>query len=102
MNEKTIDKVVRKARRNCSFGCAVIFEGRCIQAFPEEGGTFAIVSGCYSETDGVPEFDAMSKAGTLKKQTTDMGGGLVKVTAEMSEAQLRKYIALADEVDCEA
>lgn len=102
MTEKGAAKAVRATRRNYNFGTAVIFEGRCIQAWPQEDGAFTLSSGCYTKTDGLPEFDAMRSAGTQSFRTTDMGDGLVKVTAEMTEEQFTKYLMAADEADWEA
>ena len=102
MTEKGAAKAVRATRRNYNFGTAVIFEGRCIQAWPQEDGTFTLSSGCYTTTEGLPEFDAMKNAGTQSFRTTDMGGGLVKVSAEMTEEQFKKYLMAADEADWEA
>ncbi len=102
MTEKGAAKAVRMTRRNYNFGIAVIFEGRCIQAWPQEDGTFTLSSGCYTTAEGLPEFDAMKKAGTQSIRQADMGRGLLKVSATMTEEQFTKYLTEADEADWEA
>lgn len=101
MNEKTIAKAVRATRQNYNFGTAVIFEGRCIQAWPTEDGGFTLSSGCYSDPDNLPEFTAMRRTGAKCKKI-DMGGGLVRITATMTQKQFEEYLAAADEADWEA
>ena len=101
MKEQAIKKAIRATRKNWSFGTAVIFEGRCIQAWPAEDGSFTLVSGCYTEPDDLPEFAAMRRAGADYKKI-DMGSGLVKVTAIMAPEQFEAYLAAADEADWEA
>jgi hypothetical protein len=101
MKEKTVEKAISATRRNYNFGTAVIFEGRCIQVWPAEDGSFTLASGCYTEPDGLPEFEAMRRAGAEYKKI-DMGAGLVKITATMTPEQFKAYLAAADEADWEA
>lgn len=100
MNDNAVAKAVKATRRNYNFGTAVIFEGRCIQAWPTEDGDFTLSSGCYSEPNNLPEFEAMRRTGANYKKT-DMGGGLVKITATMTQKQFEEYLAAADEADYE-
>jgi hypothetical protein len=101
MKEKSLGKAIIATRRNYNFGTAVIFEGRCIQAWPAEDGSFTLASGCYTEPDSLPEFAAMRRAGAEYKKI-DMGAGLVKITATMTPEQFKAYLTAADEVDWEA
>lgn len=101
MKEKSLGKASIATRRNYNFGTAVIFEGRCIQAWPAEDGSFTLASGCYTEPDSLPEFAAMRRTGAKCKKI-DMGGGLVRITATMTQKQFEEYLAAADEADWEA
>lgn len=102
MKQAAIERTLRAIRKNYSFGVPVIFDGRCVQAWPEDTGRYTVKAGCYSEVEGLPEYEALVATGAAIK-TTPMGSRDEYITfgATLTETQMVQYLAAADGADPE-
>lgn len=100
MTEKAIARTMRAIRKNWSFGIPLEFDGRCVQAWPRDDGQYDVKAGCYSEVDGLPEYESLAATGAVI-HTSPMGqhDEFVTFRATLTEAQMEQYLAAAAGAD---
>lgn len=102
MNDKSIERTLRAIRKNASFGVPLDFQGRCVQAWPAYETEYEVKAGCYTDIEGLPEYESLCATGAIVK-TSAMGNKdeFITFSATLTESQMRMYLTVADGADVE-